>query len=155
MEISFLIEQVNKNTTGIFDRVPKLIILLPGNISDIIGDNKIYLSEFIIAKVKGKIKNLKGHPKITDEILYQLPRNLSKPYKILKDIRQKQKEEYLFINIDPLHQIVIEITRKESGLTEINSIFDTTPQELKRLEGKLPTVFSSGETPFSRIHASL
>jgi hypothetical protein len=66
----------------------------------------------------------------------------------------KRDKEYLFININPIHQIVVEIERRSSGLTEINTIFDSTPKELKRLEDKLPTIFSSGETPISHIRAS-
>ena len=150
-----IIKRVNENKIGIFNRKSELIIFVDEDISDIIGDNRIYISEFIISKVKGRIKGFAGHTKITDEILLKVPNNLSNPYKILQDTRRKTKKEYLFINTDPLHQIVVEVGRKYNGLTEINTIFDSTYEELKRLEGKLPTVFSSGETPISRIRASL
>ncbi len=150
-----LIKRVNNNTTGIYNRDPEPIAILPLNISQIIGDMVIYISEFIIAKVKGKIPTLIGHPKITDEILLSIPENLCHPLKIILDTRKKTRKEYLFINLDPLHQIVVEVERRPNGLTEINTIFDTTFGELKRLEAKLPTVYSSGETPDSRIRASL
>ncbi len=153
-KIADLIERVNANSTGIFKRDSELIVIVNKEISEIIGDSHIYLSEFIIAKVKGKVLGLGGHPKITDEVMLRIPESLSHPYKILEDNRRKNKKEYLFINMDPLHQIVVEVERKPGGLTEINTIFDSTPGELKRLEGKLPTVFSSGETPVSRIRAS-
>ena len=150
-----IIKRVNENKIGIFNRKSELIIFVDEKISEIVGDNRIYISEFIIAKVKGRIKGFAGHTKITDEILLKVPNSHSNPYKILKDTRRKTKKEYLFINTDPLHQIVVEVGRKPNGLTEINTIFDSTYEELKRLESKLPTVFSSGETPISRIRASL
>lgn len=149
-----LINRANGNKTGIFKRDSELIVVLPENISKIIGDSKIYISEFVIAKVKGKIKGFSGHPLITNEVLISIPVNLSNPFEILHDTRKLPRKEYLFISIAPLHQIVVEIERRESGFSEINTIFDTTFQELKRLEVKLPTVFSSGETPGSHIHAS-
>jgi hypothetical protein len=149
-----LIKSVNDNRSGIFKRDPELIVVLPNSIAGIIGDDKIYLSEFIIAKIKGKIEGYEGHPKITDEVFLKIPQSLSYPYKILQDNRRKKRKEYLFINTDPLHQIVVEVERRPGGLTEINTIFESTFGELKRLEGILPTVFSSGETPSSRMHAS-
>ena len=153
-QINEIVERVNRNKTGIFKRDSELIVILPDTIAEVIGSYHIYISEFIIAKVKGKIKVYKGHPKITDEVLYKIPKNLSDPNEILKDIRKEEKREYLFINVDPLHQIVVEVERKPSGLSEINTIFDSDFNELKRLEGKLPTVYSSGDTPISRMHAS-
>ena len=152
--VADLLERVNKNTTGIFKRDSELIVTLPAIIANIIKSNRIYLSEFIITKVKGRIKGLNGHPKITDSIFLQLPYNLSNPYKIIQETRKSNKKEYLFLNLNPFHQIIVEIERYPSGLTEINTIFESTLSELKRLEDKLPTVFSSGETPISRIHAS-
>lgn len=154
LNIHKLIDNVNQNNTGIYNRTPELIAKLPRKISKIIGSRDVYISEFIIAKVKGKIEGIKGHEKINDEVLEKIPQNLSRPHRIMSDSRKNDRKEYLFINIDPLHQIVVEVERKSSGLTEINTVFETTPSELKRLEGKLPTVFSSGETPLSRIHAS-
>ncbi len=149
-----LIRRIKENTTGIFKRDPELIAVVPSVIARIIHSNNIYISEFVIAKIQGKIKNHKGHSKITDDVLLRLPHSLCYPYQILEDVRKKNRKEYLFINIDPLHQIVVEVERMPGGITEINTVFDTTSEELKRLEGKLPTVFSSGETPISRMHAS-
>ena len=154
MCIENLVKNVNENVSGIFSRYPKLIVVLPDKITSIIGSSDIYISEFVIAKVKGKIPGYAGHPKITDEIFLRLPHCLSFPFKIFEDIRKTHRKEYLFINVDPLHQIVVEIERKPNGYTEINTIFESTFEELKRLEGKLPTVFSSGKTPTSRIRAS-
>ncbi len=153
-KIKNLVDRVNKNRTGIFKRESELIVTLPPLIANVIKSNRVYLSEFVIAKVKGRIRDFSGHPNITDTILSRIPINLSKPFKIIEDTRHTNKKEYLFINIEPIHQIVVEIERKSTGLTEINTIFDSTENELKRLEGKLPTIFSSGETPISRIHAS-
>lgn len=140
-----LLKRVNENSTGIFKRDSELIVILPETIAKIIGDNQIYLSEFIIAKVKGKLEEFDGHPEITDDIFSKIPSNLSCPKEILKDIRHNRK--YLFIGFDPLHEIVVEIYRKDSGKTEINTIHLITSKKLKRLEHKFPVVYSSGGTP--------
>ncbi len=136
-----------------FSREPQRIAILPKHIATIVGDTEVYLSEFIIAKVMGLVDGLSGHPEITRATLEKLPENLEHPIKIFKDIRSQKK--YLFIHADPLHQVVVEIARKESGKTEINTIHLINPDKLKKLEHKFPTVFSSGETPGPRIRASL
>lgn len=140
-----LVDRVNRNTTGLFKRESELVVVLPLLISNIIKSDKIYLSEFIIAKVKGRIYGQNGHPEITDKMFLDIPYNLSHPREILEDNRNNKK--YLFININPLSEIVVEISRFDSGKTEINTIHIINPQELKRLESKFPVVFSSGETP--------
>lgn len=68
LDIHKLIKKVDENTTGIFERTPELIVLLPEMIAKIIGSSKIYLSEFIVAKVKGRIKGFNGHPEITNDV---------------------------------------------------------------------------------------
>lgn len=151
-QINEIVERVNRNKTGIFKRDSELIVILPDTIAEVIGSYHIYISEFIIAKVKGLIKNNAGHSEITDDILSNIPHNLSFPKEILQDTRQNKK--YLFINIKPLHEIVVEISRNNSGKSEINTIHLINYKELKRLEHKFPVVYSSGETPISRIHAS-
>ena len=100
-----------------------------------------------------KIVTLPSHPEISDEILLKIPINLSFPKEILEDTRTIKK--YIFISIDPLHEIVVEICRKDSGKSEINTVHLINSQELKRLENKFPVVYSSGETPISRICAPL
>lgn len=140
-----LVKRVNRNKTGIFKRDSELISILPNNIAIIIGDNKIYISEFIIAKIKGLIENIVGHLEISDEVLFKIPESLSYPEEILQDTRKNKK--YLFININPLNEIVVEISRYESGKSEINTIHLINPGELKRLEDKFPVVYSSGGTP--------
>jgi hypothetical protein len=145
MAIEDILKRVNKNTTGIFERSSELIVTVPQEISRIIGDDEIHLSEFIVAKVRGFIRDKVGHPEITDEIFLKIPQNLSNPKEILQDIRASKK--YLFINVNPLHEIVVEIFRRESGKTEINTIHIINTQELKRLEHKFPVVYSSGGTP--------
>ena len=138
-----LIERVNKNTTGIFKRDSELIVTLPKIISVVIGDNKIYISEFIIAKVKGKIKELGGHPEITDEIFEMLPISLSKPNIIYEDNRVMDRNKYIFIKIDPAHQIVVQVCRPDSGKTEINTIIPLNYKKRKQLEKNLKAVFTS------------
>lgn len=137
----------------LFSREPQRIAILPKHIATIVGDTEVYLSEFIIAKVMGLVGGLAGHPEITRSILERLPKGLADPMKILQDTRMGKK--YLFINQDPLHEIVVEIARRESGRAEINTIHKIDIDELKRLEHKFPVVFSSGENSHvSRIHAS-
>ncbi len=150
--IQRLVKSVNDNATGIFERNSRKIVTLPNAIASVIGSKEIYISEFIIAKIKGKIRNLPNHPEISDEVLLKIPISLSFPEEILQDTRTIKK--YIFISIDPLHEIVVEICRKNSGKSEINTIHLINPQELKRLENKFPIVYSSGETPNSRICAS-
>lgn len=140
-----LVDRVNKNTTGIFKRDSELVVTLPAVIANVIKNNRIYLSEFIVAKIKGLIKGNSGHKEITDHVLFDIPKNLSKPREIIEDTRGNKK--YLFININPLHTVVVEISRANWGKTEINTIYPLDSKELKRLENKFPVVFSSGETP--------
>ncbi len=132
--------RINTNTTGLFDRKPQLIVVVGTDISEIIGDTHIYISEFIIAKVKGKIPEHNGHPEVTDEIFMKISESLSVPQKIIRDTRHNQK--FLFINNDPLHEIVVEVSRQESGVTEINTIHIIDIQELKRLERKFPVLLA-------------
>lgn len=143
--IHSLVKRVNENTTGIFKRDSELIVVLPYKIAKFIRSNYVNLSEFIIAKVKGKIEGIAGHPEIMDEIFFKIPFSLSYPREILEDTRLNKK--YLFININPLNEIVVEISRFDSGKTEINTIHLINPNELKRLEQKFPVVYSSGGTP--------
>jgi hypothetical protein len=143
--ISDLIKRVNINASGVFRRDSELIAILPSPIANIIKSKNIYLSEFVVAKVKGKILGFDGHPEITDEMFVMIPDKMSNPIEILEDTRSSKK--YLFINIDPLSQIVVEVSRIESNKTEINTVHRINLQELKRLENKFPVVFSSGETP--------
>ena len=148
--IQNILERVDRNTSGIFSKVPEPIFALPPDVSDLVEDTVVHISEFIIAKVQGKIGFNKGHPEITPEILLSIPNTLCKPSKIYEDKRTLNRTKYLFICNIPLHQIVVEIRRMETGKTEINTIFDMRNSELKRLEGKLPTIFSStGGAPTS------
>ena len=153
ISINTQINSVNNNQSGIYRRESELIVVLPLKLANIIGTDSIYMSEFIIAKIKGKIKNIEGHKEITDLILSKVPESLSSPLEIIQDTRYDKK--YLFVNIDPLHEIVVEISRNFSFKSEINTIHLINVQELKRLERKFPVVYSSGETPLSRIRASL
>ncbi len=72
-------------------------------------DGKIHISEFVLAKIKGKIKGFSGHPEITDSTLKSIINRIDDPSKVIEDLRSNKK--YLFINNDPLHQIVIEVNR--------------------------------------------
>ena len=60
--IEKLLKKVEKNNTGVYSKTPVLIATLNKKISDIIGDRFIQISEFVIAKIKGLIPELDGHP---------------------------------------------------------------------------------------------
>jgi hypothetical protein len=145
-DIIDLINRVNENKTGIFSRIPELIAILEPNLAKVIGDDHIHISEFIIAKVKGMIPALDGHLEITDHIFKELPININNPKEILVDKRVVGK--YLFIARNPVHVIVMEVMREESGKTEINTIYPIGEKERRRLD-KYPIAFSSisGGTP--------
>jgi hypothetical protein len=136
-----LVNRVNTNETGVFSRIPELIVILEPNLAQVIGDDHIHISEFIIAKMKGMIPALDGHLEITDLIFKELPMNINNPKEILVDKRVVGK--YLFIARDPVHVIVIEVMREESGMTEINTIYPISEKERRRLD-KYPIAFSSG-----------
>ena len=141
-----IVIRVNSNSTGIFSRIPELIAVLGSDISRIIGDDRVHISEFIVAKINGRIPQFNGHPEITDDILLQLPFNLSNPLRILVDRRNDRK--YLFAASSPGHIIVVEIKRLETGKTEINTVYPVGEKEQRRL-GKFPIAYcpDSGGTP--------
>lgn len=146
--IKDILEKVDSNLTGVYSKKPQLIAIIDAEITGIIGDRLIHISEFVIAKVKGLIPELDGHPEITDELFLKLPVFIAYPYKILRDTRADRK--FLFITASPQTEIVIEVRRFESGVTEINTFHKVELDELKRLERKFPVVYSeSAETPSS------
>lgn len=134
-----------KKASNWYSKEPTLLVVLPVRIANIIGDKEVYISDFVVAKILGKISTLNNHPEITEEILLRLSNTLIRPNEIIEDTRKGKK--YLFIGENPLHQIVIEIRRSESGKSEINTIFRINSDELKRLERKFPVVYSVGGTP--------
>ena len=145
-DIRDLLDRVNSNTSGIFSRIPETTIIIRPEIAGCIGDNRVHISEFIIAKVKGRISGFNGHPEIIDAIFEKLPWNINNPKEILVDKRSDKK--YLFVAEEPTHIIVVEIARKDSGKTEINTIYPISEKERRRLN-KYPIAFSSssGGTP--------
>jgi hypothetical protein len=146
--IEKLLEKVNTNDTGTYSKEPQLIAVLEERIGSIIGDSFIHISEFVVAKVKGLLPELDGHKEITDELFLRLPELIGNPFKIIVDIRAERK--FLFISISPRAEIVVEVRRFESGLSEINTFHFIGLDELKRLERKFPVVYSeSAETPSS------
>ena len=134
--IKSLLDRVNSNTTGIFLRTPEAIVILDSQFPEKIGDDRVHISEFIIAKVKGLIPTLGGHPEITDEIFQRFSLSLCNPSRIIIDKRLPNK--YLFIAHNPTHLIAVEVRRKESGKTEINTIYKMDREEQRRLD-KFPT----------------
>ena len=146
--IENLLKKVEKNNTGVYSKTPMLIATLNKEISDIVGDQLVHISEFVIAKIKGLIPELDGHKEITNDLFLKLPKLLGRPFEILTDTRANRK--FLFITISPRTEMVVEVRRFESGMTEINTFHLVSIDELKRLERKFPVVYSeSAETPIS------
>jgi len=146
--IEELLIKVEENKTGTYSKTPVIVAVLNKEIGDIVGDRFVHISEFVIAKIKGLIPELDGHKEITDDLFIKLPKLLEKPFEILIDTRANRK--FLFITISPRTEIVIEVRRFESGITEINTFHLVGIDELKRLERKFPVVYSeSAETPHS------
>lgn len=141
IDILVLLDGVNRNKSGIFNKESELIAILPKEIAKIVGDNEIHISEFIIAKIKGLINGNNGHPKITDDIFIKLPESISNPFKIYEDNRVLHRNKYIFIKLDPDHQIIVEISRPESGKTEINTVIPLVLRKRKQLEKNLKAVF--------------
>ena len=137
-DIKSMLENINANKDGHFSKDPEPIAILNERISLLIRDTVIHLSEFVIAKVKGKIPALNYHPEITDDIFISLPSIIQYPQQVLKDTRASGK--YLFIIESPFIEVVIEVRRIDSGKTEINTLHKITIEELKRLERKFPVV---------------
>jgi hypothetical protein len=117
--IKNLLLKVEGNNTGIYSKKPALIAILNEEIANIVGDRFVHISKFVIAKIKGLIPELDGHKEITDELFLKLPKLLEKPFEILIDTRAKRK--FLFITISPRTEMVVEVRRVESGMTEINT----------------------------------
>ena len=140
--IKNILNRVDSNKIGIFSKTPEPIVILNNRISKIVGDNTVYITEFIIAKIKGKIITNKGHPEITDDIFCSIPQTLNTPHGIYLDNRVIDRTKYLFVNFSPPHHIVIEIRRIETGKTEINSIIPLGRKTLKQLENKFQAVYS-------------
>lgn len=141
--IQEILHRVEINDTGIFSKEPELIVLLNDSVSTIIKDNYVCISEFILAKVQGKIGNNNGHPEITKQIFHDIPTTLNYPSFIYIDERYSERMKYLFIGTFPLHQVVIEVRRFESGVTEINSIIPLGNRTLKQLGNKFQAVYST------------
>jgi hypothetical protein len=103
-------------------------------------DSGVHLSEFIVAKIKGLIPGLQGHPDISNELLAEIPQRLNDPVEILQDTRVENKK-YLFINVDPHTLAVVELERLSSGLTEINTFHKINEAELARMERQFPIIY--------------
>src|SRR5882724_4357709 len=91
--IENILDDLVRNTSGIFSRTPLPIFVLPLKISNIVGDDIIHISEFVIAKVQGRMGFNKGHPEITREIFLTIPDTLSEPFKIHEDKRMVDRSK--------------------------------------------------------------
>ena len=72
----------------------------------------------------------------------RIPKLLNDPLYIYADPRTYGKRKFLFVADKPLHLLVVEIVRLESGVSEINSIFPLGERTLKQLGSKFQAVLS-------------
>ena len=140
--IKDLLKKVEKNKTGVFSKTPVLVAVLNKEISDIVGDELVHISEFVIAKIKGLIPDLDGHREITDSIFTSIQKSLDEPLYIYLDTRTGSRRKFLFVAEKPLHLLVVEVVRPETGVTEINSVFPLGNRTLKQFGSKFRTVYS-------------
>jgi hypothetical protein len=140
--IKDLLKKVEKNDTGVYSKIPVLIAVLNIEISDIIGDRLVHISEFVIAKIKGLIPELDGHPEINNSVFIKIPKSLNNPLYIYTDTRTSGRRKFLFVADEPMHLLVVEIMRLETGISEINSIFPLGQRTLKQLGSKFQAVLS-------------
>jgi hypothetical protein len=110
-----------------------LVCSLNDQLSRRIGDDKVFISEFVVAKILGYLKHLQGHPEVTKDFLFQLPEFLVKPKEIL--MRTDRSRERYVICGEKDHRVVLEIERG-GKYTEINTIHLIREENLKKLEGK-------------------
>jgi hypothetical protein len=116
-----------------FSRELILVTELNENISAKIGDNTVYISEFIVSKIMGYIPFLEGHPEVTVNFFLQLPELLNNPSQILEE-RNKPNKKYLICG-EPTHRVVLEV-RRNNDKTEINTIHRIRESTLRKLESK-------------------
>ncbi len=116
-----------------YSRERVLVCTFNEELSERVGDNSIYISEFVIAKVLGYIKHLQGHPEVTKSFLIDLPNLLKSPKEILMNT-YRPNERYIICG-SPYHRVVLEIKRNNQ-VTEINTIHRIGEGNLRRLENK-------------------
>lgn len=110
-----------------------LVCRFEKELADRIGDNEVYISEFVLAKILGYLPHLVGHPEISKNFLLILPEYLQQANEILMRL-DRPKERYLICGI-PNHRVVLEIKR-DGGKTQINTIHLIKEFNLKKLENK-------------------
>ena len=110
-------------------------------ISDILHEDELYISEFVIAKISGLIPNLHGHPEITHDIVCGLSDIINMSHEILADSRREQT--YLIVNKVESVIVVVKVKRLETGKTEVMTIYGVGEREQKRLEHKHPVFLIS------------
>lgn len=127
-----MIEKINPYSL-LYSRDLILVCKFDKNLAERIGDNEVYISEFVIAKIFGYIPHLTGHLEITKSFLCNLPEYLNNPRKILMR-PDRPNERYLICSV-PDHRIALEI-RRDGGVTQINTIHIIREYNLKKLEEK-------------------
>ncbi len=103
------------------------------SISRRIGDRRVYISEFVLAKILGYVKHLNGHPDVDLKFLLELPRFLKDPNEVLMRT-DRPKERYVICG-NPSHRVVLGIKRN-NNVTEINTIHRIRESTLNRLRVK-------------------
>lgn len=117
----------------LFSKELILVCKVTKDIQDKIGDSEIYISEFVVAKIKGFIPKLEGHPEVNNEFFLDLPSLLNNPLEILIE-NSNRKKRYVICG-EPTHRVILEIKR-QNNKTEINTIHPIRQSALERMEKK-------------------
>lgn len=122
-----------KSSSNSYSRKPVLVCYFNKDLAERIGDQDVYISEFVLVKILGYLPHLVGHPEIMKDFFKKLPEYLEKPREILMR-PDRPKERYLICG-NPDHCVVLEIERKGT-ITEINTIHLIREETLLKLKGK-------------------
>ncbi len=134
MKISNILKRVNSlGKNHIFDKNSHKITCIRDPIASILGARTVYLSDFIVAKIKGFVPGLTGHREVTDSLFKRIPKTLNHPYKIFRDFREPNRDKKIFVELDPVHKIVVEL-RIENRRAEINTIIPASSATIKKLK---------------------
>jgi hypothetical protein len=122
----------------IFSRELFKVCELSKDLEKLIGEKDVYLSEFVIGKVLGLIKNLDGHQEIGSDMFLRIGSIINASKEVLIDSRRENT--FLVLSETEYVVVVIKFKRLESGKTEIMTVYGIGEKEKKRLEQKHPVL---------------
>lgn len=130
--IERILLQVRENVDGYYSRLPVEVARLHPKLGFGPLISRVHLSEFVIAKIMGRIPDFLGHDDWKDVDFVAVPHLLKNPAIVLRDSRSNSK--YLHIDASESRRlIVVEVERRPSGHTSINTMYRIDPAEYKRL----------------------